>query len=303
MTRRPAKQPRPAPVPLPAPLGGISLHVDYFNHIPDCTYHFHRTFELVYVQGTAGTRIIGDTVSHYRAEGSLILLGPLIPHTWIPDPEISKGYPIANRVVHFTLESLGLALLEKNEFGRVRRLLHDAETGIVFDARATQAIKGELEKLAGLDATERFLAFLVILHRLAVPRHYRCLGISTQGAQSLERDHALFSRVLRIIHKQPGHTPLVADIARQVGVSQATFTRFFRRIARMSFIDYLNNWRIQRAAVLLRETRLPILPIALEVGYDNLAHFNRQFRKRLGTTPSHYRSRHGIITTPPTNRT
>lgn len=284
---------RSVPVTIPIRLGDASLFVDYFDHVPDCPYHFQCTFELVYVQGSSGTRIIGDTLAPFRAEGSLMLLGPLIPHTWIPCSKVSLRYPVANRVIHFTRESIGLGLLEKAEFAPVRHLLHDAETGVIFDKQTTQTVKAPLDALASLDATEQLLSFLTLLHRLATPSHYHCLEASIQDSRTLERDHTLFSKVLHHIHEHPEKAPVVDDMARRLGMSRATFSRFFRRFAKMSYIDYLNDWRVQRAATLLRDTHLPILDIALEAGFENLAHFNRQFRKRLDTTPSCYREKPG----------
>jgi AraC-like DNA-binding protein len=282
-------QPAVAPVPQPPPLGKASLLLEYFDIVANPSYHFHRTFELVYLQGQAGTRIVGDTIAHYRAEGDLLLVGPLVPHTWLPHPRVSRRYPVTNRVVHFTRESLGMEFLEKPEFAVVQRLLKDAESGVSFDATTTAEAKTALDRLPGLGNAERLLAFWGILLRLAMPRHYHRLAATRNDSATLERDHAVFSGVVQYIQAHPSDHLEVDTMARRVGMSRATFTRFFRRITRTSFIDFVNEWRIHRAAVLLRETSLPILDLALECGYQNLAHFNRQFRKRMGSTPSNYR--------------
>ena len=75
-----------------------------------------------------------------------------------------------------------------------------------------------------------------------------------------------------------------------LGMSRATFARFFRRIAGESFVTYLNHWRIQRAAMLLRETQRPVLDIAQHAGYQNLSYFNRKFIRIMGVKPTTYRS-------------
>lgn len=277
------------PVPQPPPLGDASLLVEYFDTVANPGYHFHRTFELVYVQGQAGTRIVGDTIMHYRPEGDLLLVGPLVPHTWIPHHRISRHYPVTNRVVHFTRESLGMEFLEKPEFAAVQRLLKDAESGVSFDAMAIDETKTALDTLPGLGNAEQLLAFWSILLRLAEPSHYHQLNATRQDSPTIERDHALFSKLVQHLQTHPSEHFEVDMIARKIGMSRATFSRFFRRMTQTSFIDFVNERRIQRAGTLLRETSIPILDLALECGYKNLAHFNRQFKKRMGCTPSNYR--------------
>jgi len=54
-------------------------------------------------------------------------------------------------------------------------------------------------------------------------------------------------------------------------------------------VNYINARRIDRACILLRETDLPVIEICHRVGFENLSHFNRQFRKLRGVTPTAFR--------------
>ncbi len=59
-----------------------------------------------------------------------------------------------------------------------------------------------------------------------------------------------------------------------------------------NFNDFLHTHRLREAAVRLRDPatrRLPVLTIALDVGYGSIGPFNRAFRERFGVTPSEYR--------------
>lgn len=56
-----------------------------------------------------------------------------------------------------------------------------------------------------------------------------------------------------------------------------------------NFNDFLNRYRIQKACELLDNTELPVIRIALDLGYGSPAPFNRAFRQITGFTPTEYR--------------
>lgn len=57
-----------------------------------------------------------------------------------------------------------------------------------------------------------------------------------------------------------------------------------------TFKELLLHKRLDKAARLLRETRLTIQEVCAEVGYDNTSYFHRVFRRRYGKSPKEYRS-------------
>ena len=81
----------------------------------------------------------------------------------------------------------------------------------------------------------------------------------------------------------------VADMADLAGFSESHFMRFFKEVFGVSFITYLNDYRLSMAARLLLSTEENILTISQQVGFENLSHFNRCFKKKYNKTPSQYR--------------
>lgn len=53
----------------------------------------------------------------------------------------------------------------------------------------------------------------------------------------------------------------------------------------MKPLDYVNFVRIRKACDLIRKTSMSMQDISLEIGYDTISTFNRNFRKLTGTTP------------------
>ena len=82
----------------------------------------------------------------------------------------------------------------------------------------------------------------------------------------------------------------LSDVARAVNTSTFYFCKSFKKATGLHFTDYLSRIRIEKAKNLLLNPNLRVSEIAYEVGFQSLTHFNRVFRKRMGTSPSKYRA-------------
>ncbi len=71
--------------------------------------------------------------------------------------------------------------------------------------------------------------------------------------------------------------------------SKSYFMKFFKENMGMSFVTYLNDYRLEVAAKMLHATGDTILDIANACGFDNLSYFNRCFKKKYGIPPGKYR--------------
>ena len=78
-------------------------------------------------------------------------------------------------------------------------------------------------------------------------------------------------------------------LAAQAGLSRFHFQRLFKAATGVSPSRYHIDLRINEARRLLRETKLSVVDVALEVGYANPSHFARLFRRETGLSPSDYR--------------
>ena len=84
----------------------------------------------------------------------------------------------------------------------------------------------------------------------------------------------------------------ITDIASYCGFSESHFMRFFKNTMGVSFVSYLNDFRLNVAARLLSTNDESVLSVAENCGFFNLSYFNRMFKKKYGVTPSRYRETH-----------
>jgi YesN/AraC family two-component response regulator len=86
------------------------------------------------------------------------------------------------------------------------------------------------------------------------------------------------------------HTHLSLEkVAREAGMSKFHFCRQFKTAMGMSFREFLARRRIDRASVLLRDQKRTVTEVYLEVGFKDLSHFGRVFRRVTGQPPSRFR--------------
>jgi len=75
----------------------------------------------------------------------------------------------------------------------------------------------------------------------------------------------------------------------RLGMTESSFSRYFRRATGNSFTDFVNRLRINRACQLLMETDRYITNVCYDVGFNNVANFNRRFLQLKGMTPKEFR--------------
>ena len=93
------------------------------------------------------------------------------------------------------------------------------------------------------------------------------------------------------IHDHHSGPLSIADAASKMGVSQTYFCRFFKQATKMSFTQYVNEYRLKKACDDILVGKKCISEIASSHGFENESYFFRVFKKKYGVTPLSYRSK------------
>jgi AraC family transcriptional regulator of arabinose operon len=92
-----------------------------------------------------------------------------------------------------------------------------------------------------------------------------------------------------------GSSRHLARVARAVNLSPSRLRHLFKVEVGVSVSGYIRVQRIERAKSLLTATFLSVKQIAAQVNAPDVSHFVRDFKERVGLTPSTYRQRHRIV--------
>jgi AraC-like DNA-binding protein len=104
-----------------------------------------------------------------------------------------------------------------------------------------------------------------------------------------KRRHPAVEQALQIIELRLAEPLCVADLARQVDLSQNHLTRLFRGEVGSTVVGYVRQRRAERARHLLLYSTLPIKAVAAYSGFEDLQHFNKAVRRLLGRSPRNVR--------------
>ena len=78
------------------------------------------------------------------------------------------------------------------------------------------------------------------------------------------------------------------DFAQITNISPYYFCRLFKKSTGITPYQYLIKCRIEKSKILLKQEKLSITDIALEVGFSNQSHFTKHFKRLVGVTPKVY---------------
>ena len=77
----------------------------------------------------------------------------------------------------------------------------------------------------------------------------------------------------------------IAELAELCYFSEYHFMRFFKKHMNMTCVEYMNNFRLEKAVELFEQGHLSIIEVSMSVGFRNLSYFHRAFKKKYGMTP------------------
>ena len=180
------------------------------------------------------------------------------------------------------------AVLALPEFQGARLLLGQAGLGVKFPTDLARSLEQRMMALTEERGIEAWLELTSLLNDLSkVPGK-----ILADAAYRNQRTFKMESRLGRIIDHIENccdEELSLADAARFAHLTSTSFSRYFRKMTGKSFVEFRNACRLRKACQGLAESDLSILEIALACGFQNLANFNRQFRKFAGLPPREYR--------------
>jgi AraC-like DNA-binding protein len=254
---------------------------------PLARWHYHDEYELHLITATSGKVFVGDWIGPF-GPGQLVLTGPRLPHNWVTMDMPDGGVSERDLVIQFSHEPLVRASETIPELAEVLPLLERAKHGIEFFGLSDCA-QVHWHKVKSTRGLKRFTAFCDFLGDLAASTDYRLLSSvqlqSTDDDAALDQIHSVVSRITDHLAKEH----FAAEYAAQLGMSESKFSRFFRKATGNTFTDFVNRVRISRACQLLMDTEQQITHICYEVGFNNVANFNRRFLEIKGIKPSEFR--------------
>lgn len=250
-------------------------------------WHYHPEIELVYVEAVTGIRHVGQHISSYM-NSDLVLIGPNIPHLNF-DYGVETEY--MQIVVQLPENFIGTALEHAPELAEIRQLFHRAARGLAFSGHTKAAVGTRLKVMQRQDKFAQLFSLLDIFRLLAESTEVTELNETDTSVKLFLNDKIRMGTIYEYVQQHYQDTVHVDDVAALVHLSTPAFCRYFKRHTRMTFTDFVNQYRISQARTLLRDSSISAVSDAL--GFQNISHFNKLFKKSTGDTPTAFRKKYG----------
>jgi AraC-like DNA-binding protein len=161
------------------------------------------------------------------------------------------------------------------------------DSGRWIEQTIRRSVEEGLSSAAGADALISKLSEVLFIEMLR--RYIASVADGEKSWLGGVRD-AVVGRALACLHSRPAETWTVEQLAKEVGTSRSVLAEKFTEYLGESPIAYLMQWRMQLAAQALSTTSSSVLEVAMDVGYQSEAAFNRAFRREFGVPPARYRA-------------
>lgn len=248
-------------------------------------YHYHNCYELYYL--CSGERFYFIKDKCYRVKkGSLVFINKYDIH--YTTAMSNQGYE--RILINFKKEFLsGFAdSADINLFDCFEKDIHIIEFTGPQQQFTESLVRTMLKEFCAPEAgSETYLKSALVQLLIIISRYSRKMVENNLGY--MNSTHKTISEVTGYINNNFSENITLQSISDKFFISTYYFSRTFKRVTGLTFIDYLNSVRIKEAQKLLRKTNMSITEISEAVGFKNTTHFGRIFKKISGISPLAYK--------------
>jgi AraC-like DNA-binding protein len=254
-------------------------------------WHFHPEYEIVLVQESSGKRFIGDSISDFYA-GDLAFIGPDLPHLYRNDDSYYENDKASSKaaksiVVHFLEKSLGPNFHTLPEAKNINILFARSQLGLDIHGHTKTECIEMLQKMLSLKGLPRWIKLIEILLLLSESTELTPISQSYMVGKN-EAESVRMNRIFEFVMHNFKNEICIGEVADLVNLSPNSFSRYFSQRTRKSFINFVNEVRLNHATKLLQENTKSVAEICFECGFNNLSNFNRQFKNKYQINPLAY---------------
>ena len=247
-------------------------------------WHQHIELELILFKEGFGKAFIGNAVEDFEA-GNIFFLGENLPHTF---QKADKDLFVSAVVIQFQKNFWGNVFLNLPECKPLRDLFVSSLQGLKMkDDLQTRLYKllFDIENKTGLS---QIICLTECLQMIEEQKGFEKL--STQEVKEFNSNSR--EKIVKIHQYTYDHfyEPIMLEqVARLTAMSVPAFCIYFKKATKKTYIEFLNEVRIDNACKFLMDTEKSINDICYNSGFNTIANFNRRFQKAKRMTPTQYR--------------
>lgn len=261
----------------------------------DNTEHRHSFYEACYVvQGTG--RFQCDGTWHTLSPGDVFLARPGVPHQIVSVDKNMELYWVA-----YDWKTLSPTL---DSDAQLLRNIATSETVITRDDGRVYATWLALRSVTDTlrKGTKQQVEGLAQALITAIAQLMSSASWSPEIAPPRDSESALMRQAVLYIRDNLAKELSISEVSSHVSLSYRHFSRLFTKHMGCSFVQYVNQSRIEMAAALLHNPSYTVKQAAKETGFHDIHYFTRLFTRTMGLPPAKYRTTNQCTYVPPISK-
>jgi len=250
--------------------------------------HYHPEFQITAIVKGKGIFYGGNNVVAFE-EKDVLLIGSNVPHL-LKNSKNSDGEELGIKGISLFFDeySFGKQFFELTELQNCKSILQESNRIIKVKGNLKEVIYQKICSTTNLKNEALVITFIQILAFFfrAKKNH---LNSEQYNLILNEQEGGRLNEVLDFTFKNYHQEITIEQIAKIACLSRSQFSYFFKLHTNKTYIQFLNELRIENACIALKNVPYTIERICYEVGFKNVSNFVRQFKKVKNTTPSNYR--------------
>jgi len=270
----------------------------YYTERLPLTLHKHEFIQINYINKGNMKHVINGHEFNVM-KGDIFIIPPYVPHTLI-DSETPDGQVIEFEFMPEFINQNFQSMETINSFfdfayiepflvseNKIKpRLNLSGNARIEVEGILNEALREFYDKRSGYSLLIKSLALKLLI---IVGREFTRDLEGTESVGLYARHREAIYNSMRYINENYNKQLSVEEVAKVAMLSQSYFSYLFKNVTSQTFVEYLNGIRLAKAMELLKNTDMRVLDICYEVGFNNVNHFNKLFRKCEGVTPLAFR--------------
>lgn len=268
-------------------LDGSSFRILVNPKLNDFYYwHFHPEFELTFIEAPQGIRRVGNHVGQF--EGSdLVFIGSNIPHLNF-DYGIKTEYQKV--VLQIKEDFFKNDFVTTPELASIYQLFENSKKVICFNGITKALVGKRLKEIYHLPNFEQFIEVLSLFQILATSNEKTFLHELPFDDFYNNKEQNRLKIVYAFIESNFQRNITIDEMGQLTHLSKAAFCRYFKKMTRLTFTEFLNQYRIEQAKRLLKSDK-NVTETCFECGFESLSYFNRIFKKVVGKNPIQFKKK------------
>ena len=256
----------------------------FYNHL-----HQHPEIQLTLIKESSGTLLAGNYVGRFDQEDVLVI-GSNLPHIFRNDPVyFKKKLRARSTTLFFDANVLGNQFLQISETNTLLPFLKNSIGGYRIVGNKKNRLRELILAIENTKGFDKLILFLEVLKLLSNKKEMLVLSTSLQQKVIGDFDGTRINKVLEHTFRESHRNIMLVEIAGVANLTVEAFCKYFKTRTGKTYVNFLNEIRIQNACKLLLNNDQPVSLIGYETGFNNLSNFNRIFKKIIGMSPREFR--------------